>query len=313
MRIVKNNLLCEYENAGGNVNALNNKETNHLVINENKVISSNKTDELDLKVIEEKDGISLNLTVKKDVHVKEPVYLCFGIIEKRKVQNIKINMLFEKNSSAKLLAHCIFPNAVNITHNMDAKIVLKEKSTLSYEEVHYHGDNGVISVNPKAEIFQEEGSTYLNRFSLLKGIAGKVLFYYTAHLGKGAKCELTARVNAIKNDDVKIIEKALLEGSDSNALLNTRIVLSDASKGIVENTIIGLGNNSRGHMDCVEIINGEEAVARAIPLVEVKNKTSKITHEAAIGSVDKTSLNTLMSRGLTQEEAVRVIINGLLR
>lgn len=308
-----NNMLKEYENAGGDVHSLQDKSSNCLIVKENRILSSSGTDEVNIKASEEKDGISLNLTVKKGVHVKSPINLCFGVLEKKHVQNIRINAVFEANSSAKLLAYCIFPNAVKVTHNMDAKITLKENSFMSYEEVHYHGKSGEIFVNPKAEIFQEQGSTYLNRFSLLKGIAGKVLFRYTSHLGNDAKCEMNARVNAVKNDDVTITEKALLEGSNSNALLNTRAVLSDASKGIVENTIIGTGSNSRGHMDCIEIINGKKAVARAIPVIEVKNKTSKITHEAAIGSIDKAGLNTLMSRGLSEEEATKVIINGLLK
>jgi hypothetical protein len=37
-----------------------------------------------------------------------------------------------------------------------------------------------------------------------------------------------------------------------------------------------------------------------------------VTHEAAIGSVDSKQLQTLMSRGLTEEKAVDLIIQGLL-
>jgi hypothetical protein len=38
-----------------------------------------------------------------------------------------------------------------------------------------------------------------------------------------------------------------------------------------------------------------------------------VTHEAAIGSVDKKELETLMARGLDEEQAVDVIIRGMLR
>jgi hypothetical protein len=37
-----------------------------------------------------------------------------------------------------------------------------------------------------------------------------------------------------------------------------------------------------------------------------------VTHEAAIGSVDSTQLQTLMAHGLDEEEASDVIIQGLL-
>lgn len=308
-----NETLEAYKKAGADIGVIGNKEINHIFIRENKVISSNKTDEIDMKVNEDKDGISLNMTVKKGVNLKEPVHLCFGVLEKRKVQNIRINAIFESKSSAKLLAHCIFPNAVDVVHNMEAKITLKEGSSLSYEEVHYHGESGNIEVSPHAEIEMEKGSSYFNKFSLLKGKAGKVRFDYRVSLGDYAKCEMNARINAVKDDDILVKEEAILNGKESSGLLNTRVVLSDESKGMVENTIVGLGDSSRGHMECIEVTNSGSAVAKAVPIVEVRNKTSKITHEAAIGGIDKASLNTLMSRGLTQEEAVKVVINGLLK
>ena len=38
-----------------------------------------------------------------------------------------------------------------------------------------------------------------------------------------------------------------------------------------------------------------------------------ITHEAAIGSIDKKQVETLMARGLDESEAVDVIVRGILR
>jgi len=69
----------------------------------------------------------------------------------------------------------------------------------------------------------------------------------------------------------------------------------------------------RGHVDCLQIVNGEGVIAEAIPIVYVRDKQAKITHEAAIGSVDKKQMQTLMARGLNEEEAVDVIVKGILR
>jgi len=59
-------------------------------------------------------------------------------------------------------------------------------------------------------------------------------------------------------------------------------------------------------------VNGEGVIAKAIPVVYVTNKQAKVTHEAAIGSIDKKQLETLMARGLNEEEAVDVIVKGIL-
>jgi len=70
--------------------------------------------------------------------------------------------------------------------------------------------------------------------------------------------------------------------------------------------------HARGHVDCKEIVQ-DEATASAIPIVEVKHPKAHITHEASIGSVDRKQLETLMSRGLPEDDAVEAIIQGLLR
>ena len=48
-----------------------------------------------------------------------------------------------------------------------------------------------------------------------------------------------------------------------------------------------------------------------MPIVEVKI-SAHVTHEASIGSVDLKQLETLMSRGLSEEQATELIIQGLL-
>jgi Fe-S cluster assembly scaffold protein SufB len=45
----------------------------------------------------------------------------------------------------------------------------------------------------------------------------------------------------------------------------------------------------------------------------VNDDRAKLTHEAAIGSVDKKQVETLMARGLTEDEAVDVVVRGMLR
>ena len=57
----------------------------------------------------------------------------------------------------------------------------------------------------------------------------------------------------------------------------------------------------------------DQAVARATPVVDVRHPRARVTHEAALGSVDSRQLQTLMARGMTEDEAVDLIIRGLLR
>ena len=68
---------------------------------------------------------------------------------------------------------------------------------------------------------------------------------------------------------------------------------------------------ARGHVDCKEIVVGQ-AFAKAVPIVEVSHPTAHVTHEAAIGSVDSKQLQTLLARGMSEDDATDLIIEGLL-
>ena len=91
----------------------------------------------------------------------------------------------------------------------------------------------------------------------------------------------------------------------------TKIALQDEAEAEVLNELTALAPGAKGHVDCTEIIK-DDAVARAIPIVDVRDPGAKVTHEAAIGSVDSTQLQTLMARGLDEEEATEVIVQGML-
>ena len=94
-------------------------------------------------------------------------------------------------------------------------------------------------------------------------------------------------------------------------MLLSRIAVRDNAQAEVLSQLRGSAPYARGHVDCKEIVQGA-AVAKATPLVEVRHPKAHITHEAAIGSVDVQQMETLMARGLTEDEAVDLIVHALL-
>jgi len=181
----------------------------------------------------------------------------------------------------------------------------------SYFERHYHSDEGMIRVVPLAKIELADGARFSTEFELLKGRVGVIDIDYSTICQAGSSAEMKARIFGRLNDRIKIREAAVLEGEASRAVLTTHIAVRDEAVADINNEIIAKAPYSRGHVDCKEIIQGN-GVARAVPVVEVRNPKAHVTHEAAIGSVDSKQLQTLMARGLSEDEAVDLIIQGLL-
>jgi len=306
-------MLDAYERAGGDVTALRTKNVAKLVVHENKVLSANEVDGVRLSYEPRENGISAELLVEDGTKVSNPIHLCFGILPKEGLQDISLRVNVGKGAETSVIAHCVFPNAVNVVHKMDAVINIGDNASFSYKETHYHGDFGGIEVIPKARVTLGENAIYQNTFSLIEGCVGKLDFDYEVFSGAKSVAELIAKVYGKSDDFIKISEKVHLNGNEARSLIKTRIVLRDRAEAEVIGETYGNAPYARGHVDCTELVNGKEAIARAIPIVSVTDETAKVTHEAAIGSIDRRQLETLMARGLEESEAVDVIVRGILR
>jgi Fe-S cluster assembly scaffold protein SufB len=305
-------LMKAFGEAGGDKAILGNNEIAHLVASGHKLLSMKSVEGLEVDARETLSGISAKVTVKEGIKIRNPVHLCFGVLHAKGTQKIKMDVKLEKNSSAHFIAHCIFPKAEKVRHIMDAVVEIGEGAEMSYSETHYHGLYGGIEVVPKAVVKIGKNGRYFADFTLTTGRVGKLDMDYTVEAGESAVTELTARVFGHANDVIKIKEKVVLDGENSRGLIKTRVAIEDSAEAEVTGITEGNAAGARGHVDCMEIVK-DNAVAKAIPIVNVTNPLAKVTHEAAIGSVDKRQMETLMAHGLTPEEAVDVIVKGILQ
>jgi len=315
MLVVKEyeSLLEAYGKAGGNLDALENREVGNLVIHKNKVLSVNEADGIKVKTEETKSGVNIYFLVEEGVKIKYPVHLCFGVLPQEGLQEITLKVEAQDNSEVNVIAHCIFPNAVDVTHKMDADIKIGDNARFSYRETHYHGEFGGIKVIPKAKIRVATKGVWESTFTLIEGCVGMLDYDFEIFGGEKSTSELLVKVFGKKEDDIRITEKIHLDGKEARGLAKSRLVLIDNAKAVVRGETYGNAPFARGHVDCLEIVNGDGVIASAIPVVYVSDRQAKVTHEAAIGSVDKKQMQTLMARGLNEEEAVDVIVKGILR
>jgi Fe-S cluster assembly scaffold protein SufB len=122
---------------------------------------------------------------------------------------------------------------------------------------------------------------------------------------------LTAKAYGSAEDEINVNEVVRLNGEGARGLTKTRAAVRDRAISKVYTTAEGNAPGAVGHMDCTEIVRGK-AVARNVPVVVVRDDRARVTHEAAIGSVSKKELETLMARGLDEDDAVDIIIRGML-
>ncbi len=287
-------LMQAFGNAGGDDRAvLADSKTAHLVADGHTILSSREIEGIEVAAQATASGISAKVKVRQGVRLTHPVHLCFGVLHKRGSQHIQMEVQLEKDAAASFIAHCIFPEAEQVIHTMDAVIDIGEGAEMRYAETHSHGRHGGVEAIPQAVVSVGKNGRYLGEFSLITGRVGRLAIDYAVQAEENGVVELMARVFGHGCDTIVIKEKVVLAGENSRGLIKTRVAIEDEASAEITGITEGNAAGARGHVDCLEIVK-DHAVACAIPVVRVTNPLAKVTHEAAIGSVDKRQLETLM-------------------
>lgn len=110
----------------------------------------------------------------------------------------------------------------------------------------------------------------------------------------------TKMIHIGKNTKSTIISKGISTEKSNNSY-----------RGLVK--IMPSAEGARNYTQCDSMLVGEECQANTFPYIEVKNKTAQVEHEASTSRISEDQLFYLQSRGLSQEEAISILVNGFCK
>uniref|UniRef100_UPI003517722D Fe-S cluster assembly protein SufB n=1 Tax=Aurantimonas coralicida TaxID=182270 RepID=UPI003517722D len=100
---------------------------------------------------------------------------------------------------------------------------------------------------------------------------------------------------------------------------SSRIISKGISAGNSNNTYRGQvsanrkATNARNFTQCDSLLIGNDCGAHTVPYIEVKNATAQFEHEATTSKISDDQLFYCMQRGIPEEEAVALIVNGFVK
>ena len=99
----------------------------------------------------------------------------------------------------------------------------------------------------------------------------------------------------------------------------SRIISKGISAGRSDNTYRGLvrilpgADNARNYTQCDSLLIGDRCGAHTVPYIEARNRTANVEHEATTSKVSEDQLFYCRQRGIPEEEALTLIVNGFCR
>jgi len=103
----------------------------------------------------------------------------------------------------------------------------------------------------------------------------------------------------------------LLRGEGSSCEIISRAV-SLGGTIVARGHLSGEAKDVKAHLECRGLVVSERGKIHAIPELETSWRDVEMSHEAAVGKINKDEIEYLQSRGFTQEEAQAAIIRGFV-
>jgi Fe-S cluster assembly protein SufB len=110
----------------------------------------------------------------------------------------------------------------------------------------------------------------------------------------------TKMIHIGKNTTSTIVSKGISAGHSNNTY-----------RGLVR--ILPKAAGARNHTQCDSLLIGDRCGAHTVPYIESRNPTAKVEHEATTSKIADDQLFYCRQRGLSEEDAVGLIVNGFCR
>ena len=227
-------------------------------------------------------------------------------------------IIAEEGSEVSYMEGCTAPmRDENQLHAAVVELVALKEAKIKYTTVQnwYSGDEegrgGIYNFVTKRGACKGDDS-YISWTQVETGSA--ITWKYPSCLLQGDRSRGDFYSVAITNDMMQADTgtKMIHIGKDTKS----RILSKGISTGKSKNSYRGLvdikpsATGSRNHTQCDSLLIGGECEANTFPMIKVKNKSSIVEHEATASKVSEDQLFYLLSRGISEEEAVKLIING---
>lgn len=250
--------------------------------------------------------------VPAGVKVDLPLQAYFRINAKNMGQFERTLIIAEPGSSVHYIEGCTAPTySSDSLHSAVVEIIALEGSRVQYTTIQNWSNNVYNLVTKRA--FAYENSTV---FWVDGNLGSKITMKYPSVylLGEGAKAEILSVAFAGRGQHQDAGGKILHYAPNTTSRITSKSVSKDGGRTTYRGLLkVAEGcRNIKSHVTCDALILDEKSASDTVPYMEINEKNVNIEHEATVGKIGEEQLFYLMARGLSQDQAMTMIVSGFM-
>ncbi len=196
-------------------------------------------------------------------------------------------------------------------HSAVVELIAMEGSRIQYTTIQ-NWSNNVYNLVTKRAFAYKDATVFWVDGNLGSKITMKYPSVYL--LGEGAKAEILSVAFAGKGQHQDAGGKILHYAPNTTSRITSKSVSKDGGRTTYRGLIhVAEGcKNVKSHVTCDALILDEKSASDTVPYMEINEKNVTIEHEATVGKIGDEQLFYLMSRGLSQDQAMTMIVSGFM-
>lgn len=250
--------------------------------------------------------------VPKRVQVKIPLQAYFRINAEKMGQFERTLIIADEGSFVHYIEGCTAPvYSTNSLHSAVVELIAKKGSRIRYTTIQNWSKNVYNLVTKRAYAYTDAIVEWVDG-----NIGSKLTMKYPSVflVEKGARADILSVAFAGLGQHQDAGAKAIHIAPYTSSSIISKSISKDSGRttyrGLVK--VYPGAHNVKCNTRCDALLLDERSRSDTYPTMDIQDKNVSITHEATVSKVGQEQLFYMMSRGLTEQEAMMMIVNGFI-
>ena len=250
--------------------------------------------------------------VPKGVHLEKPLQSYFRINNEKTGQFERTLIIADEGADIHYVEGCTAPiYSKESFHTGVVEIVVLKGAHVRYSTIQNWSTNILNLVTQRARVEEDGFMEWVDG-----NIGSSITMKYPACILHGDRSKGTVITIAVGNKGQFQDSGARMihQGKDTSSTIISKSVVHNGGVANFRGTVRmeKSATNSKAHVECDTLILDESSRSDTIPTNEIRNADSYIEHEATVSKINEDQLFYLMSRGISRENAMQMIVMGFI-
>ena len=250
--------------------------------------------------------------VPPGVDVPLPLQAYFRINGENTGQFERTLSVVDEDASVHYIEGCTAPiYATESLHVAVVEVIAKPRSKVRYTTIQNWSNDVYNLVTKRAHAYEDSRVEWIDANTGSR----KTVKYPSIYLrGRGASADIISVAVAGEGQHQDTGAKAIHLAPDTRSRIVSKSVSKDNGRGTYRGQVkVAPGaTNAVASIRCDALLLSDKSRSDTYPYIDIQEDDTTLTHEATVGKVSEDQVFYLMSRGLTENEAQNLIVQGFL-